>query len=59
MHNETLSVVAMRANNPDCSPFGTIRAEKGDSEALNVLKGDDLLGLNPGSPFRCYYRFSR
>jgi hypothetical protein len=22
VHNETLSVVAMRVNNPDCSPFG-------------------------------------
>jgi hypothetical protein len=21
-HNETLSVVTMRVNNPDCSPFG-------------------------------------
>jgi hypothetical protein len=22
VHNETLSVVTMRVNNPDCSPFG-------------------------------------
>jgi hypothetical protein len=42
VHNETLSVVAMRVSNPDCSPLAIQEAETGFAEIV----GDYLPGLH-------------
>jgi hypothetical protein len=39
VHNETLSIVAMRVSNPDCSPVGINRCEPLATPTLRTARG--------------------